>query len=225
MRKSINLSPSKNSTSIIPIFQGPCKTIDIKCNQGNPVLYGVNFESGPGCYVDNFGYRGSSGTALSGYNKELMNEISNALNYKLVVLQFGLNVIGKGVMDYSHYQKSMERTIVHLKDCFPNASFLLIGMTDKGINQHGQWISDPAVTALLRHQNSIAQNQQMAYFSFYDAMGGEGSMVAWVKDSIPALANKDYTHPTFRGANILADSLFAYISRSYDYYVQKKSKK
>jgi len=41
-----------------------------------------------------------------------------------------------------------------------------------------------------------------------------------VNDSTPSLANKDYTHPNFNGANLLADSLFAYIKRSYDWFIQ-----
>jgi hypothetical protein len=37
----------------------------------------------------------------------------------------------------------------------------------------------------------------------YEAMGGEGTMVNWVKAKKP-LANKDYTHLTFRGGKQLA---------------------
>ena len=64
----------------------------------------------------------------------------------------------------------------------------------------------------------IAQNKSLAFYSLYHAMGEEGSMLAWVNDSTPRLANKDYTHPNFQGANVLADSIFAYIKRSYDAY-------
>jgi lysophospholipase L1-like esterase len=196
------------------------KSIYLRCTEGQPVLYGMNFEKGSGCYIDNFAFRGSTGTSLSLLDKNFMQKINDSLNYKLLIMQYGLNVIGEGVTDYSNYQKSMERTLVHLQKCFPDAAILLVGMTDKGTNIEGKWVADPAVPFLLNHQIKMAERQSLPFFSLYNAMGGEGSMLAWVNDSTPSLANKDYTHPNFKGANLLADSLFAYIKRSYDWFIQ-----
>jgi len=223
--------PDSSVQSIMNIGNQKSKTLQLRCTEGQPQLLGLNFENGEGVYVDNFAFRGSTGTSLSQLDPDLMHSINDSLNYKLLIIQYGLNVLGAGVTDYRNYQKSMERTIDHLQKCFPDASILLVGMTDKGINENGDWVPDPAVPFLLNHQMQIAQNKSLAFFSLYNAMGGERSMLAWVNDSTPRLANKDYTHPNFQGANILADSIFAYIKRSHEVYqlqhpkVSKKVKK
>ncbi len=209
---------------VIRIGTKKAKHLTLRCTEGQPQLLGLNFENGDGVYVDNFAFRGSTGTSLSTLDSPLMQSISDSLNYKLLIIQYGLNVLGAGVTDYRAYQKAMERTIDHLQKCFPGASILLVGMTDKGINENGKWIADPAVPFLLNHQMQIAQNKSLAFYSLYHAMGGEGSMLAWVNDSTPRLANKDYTHPNFQGANVLADSIFAYIKRSYDAYQLQQPK-
>lgn len=200
------------------------KQFSLKSIQGNTMLYGANIENGDGVYLDNFSFRGNSGTSLSQLDIEMMQAIDSIIPYRLIVVHYGLNVIGHGVTDYRNYQRSMERTLQHLRKCFPKASILLMGMTDKGFKQKGQWQSDPTVLYLLNTQMEMAKNQNIAFFSLYDAMGGEGSIVSWVQDSIPKLANADYTHMNHHGAKYLAQFIDAYLSRSYDFYKKEKDK-
>ena len=58
----------------------------------------------------------------------------------------------------------------------------------------------------------IAEAQGCAYFSAYDAMGGDGSMVDWASRK-PALAWPDLAHVSAQGldavGNILADAILA----------------
>lgn len=171
-----------------------------------------------------FQFRGNSGTSLSQLDIDMMQAIDSIIPYRLIVVHYGLNVIGHGVTDYKNYQGSMERTIQHLRKCFPKASILLMGMTDKGFKLKGQWQSDPTVLYLLTTQMEMAKNQNIAFFSLYDAMGGEGSIVSWVQDSIPKLANADYTHMNHHGAKYLAQFIDSYLSRSYDFYKKEKDK-
>lgn len=204
---------------------GKIKTnnIALEVKSGNPVLYGLNLENGDGLYLDNFSFRGNSGTSLSQLDIQMMQSLDSIIPYRLIVVHYGLNVIGHDVTDYRNYQKSMERTIQHLKRCFPHASILLMGMTDKGFKENGKWISDPAVLYLLRTQMDIARNQDIAFFSLYHAMGGEGSIVSWVKDSIPKLANADYTHMNHHGAKKLAQYIDEYLNRSYTEFKKQKN--
>jgi lysophospholipase L1-like esterase len=57
----------------------------------------------------------------------------------------------------------------------------------------------------------MAEEEQIAYWSMYDAMGGKNSMVKWVEIG---LAGSDYVHFTRAGANkigrLLYDWLMAY---------------
>ena len=43
------------------------------------------------------------------------------------------------------------------------------------------------------------------FWDLYEAMGGENSMSAWVKEG---LAQKDYTHFSYKGAQYVGEMLF-----------------
>ena len=51
----------------------------------------------------------------------------------------------------------------------------------------------------------------------YAAMGGQGSMARWVKQS-PPLAGPDYVHFTPRGADRMGDMLYEALMLYYEYY-------
>jgi len=199
------------------------KQISINCESGSPAIYGVNFESGKGCYVDNFAYRGSSGAGLSQLPKPLFTSIEEIINYRLIILEFGLNVHSVGVSNYKNYEISFDKTIKHIKSCFPHSAILVVGISDKGRKLKGKWESDVTVKDLELVQRSVAQKNDCAYFSLYDAMGGEGSIVGWVQDSIPKLANNDYTHLSRDGTKLAGQMIYDYLMRSYDVYHQKKN--
>jgi hypothetical protein len=54
----------------------------------------------------------------------------------------------------------------------------------------------------------MAHEEQIAYWSMYNAMGGENSMVKWVEIG---LAGSDYVHFTRSGANKIGTSLGTWI--------------
>ena len=160
---------------------------------------------------------------MSQLPKTLFTSIEEVINYRLIILEFGLNVHGVGVSDYRNYEKSFDKTIKHVKSCFPNSSVLVIGISDKGRKIKGEWTSDVTVKDLEKAQRTAAQNNGCAFFSLYDAMGGEGSIVGWVQDSVPKLANNDYTHLSRDGTKVAGHMIFDYLMRSYDVYNQKKT--
>lgn len=49
-------------------------------------------------------------------------------------------------------------------------------------------------------------------------MGGTNSIVEWAKLK-PPMANRDFIHPNFRGAEILGQYLFEAMKRDYEKYV------
>jgi hypothetical protein len=56
----------------------------------------------------------------------------------------------------------------------------------------------------------------------YDALGGEVSMVRWVKEEKPALANLDYTHVNGLGAAKLAGLVQKFLMDGYQQYLERK---
>lgn len=165
-------------------------------------VYGVSLENEPGVYVDNLPLRGNSGVDIQKINSNLLKEFAKYLDYKLIILEFGLNIVGAHA-DYSWYEREMLKVIDKLKEAFPKTSFVLISVHDKAIKKGSRFVTDPAVIRLLQTQKSIAENGGIAYWSLFEAMGGENSMPDWVNAN-PPLAFKDYFHFNDQGAKKVA---------------------
>ena len=64
----------------------------------------------------------------------------------------------------------------------------------------------------------MAKDNELAFWSLYDAMGGYGSMVKWVEGDT-VYAKKDYAHFNHRGASRVGKMLFEKLLSEYkDYY-------
>lgn len=170
-------------------------------------FYGVSLEGKFGVYIDNLPLRGNSGIDLRNISNQTLEEFNSLLNYKLVILEFGLNILSGRKTNFSKYEAEMIKVIAELKTSFPHTSFLLIGVHDKCIKKKMDFITDPAITRLVQAQKRIAEKADVAFWNLFDAMGGENSMVRWVNAN-PPLAYSDYTHFTSIGTKEEAKMLF-----------------
>lgn len=187
-----------------------------KCT--SPVdIFGFSIESDSGAFVDNFSFRGNSGFPLAKIHQNVYSSTDNCLNYDLIILEYGLNVVSPGVTDFSWYEKGMLNVIDHIKKSFPEASILLISVGDKSYRKDGVYETDPSVPLLVDIQKRMAEQTGCAFWSLYDAMGGSGSMVKWVEGDT-VLANKDYTHFNFKGAHKVGKLLYAKLMSEYRDY-------
>lgn len=175
-------------------------------------VYGFNFDNGKGVHVDNFSTRGNSGLPLSILNSSMMNAFDKVLEYDLIVLQYGANVLGYGSTKYGWYEKSMTTVVNNLKECFPNADILIISTADKATKIDTEMQTDPAVVPLAKSQKNYAQKTGSAYINLYSLMGGNGSMIKWVNEGS---AGKDYTHFTAKGSRKIGKLLFNEIEKGY----------
>ncbi|MEW6701823.1 MAG: hypothetical protein AB1298_03820 [Bacteroidota bacterium] len=169
-------------------------------------FYGVSLENEPGIYVDNFPLRGNTGVDLGSLQTDILKDFSKYLDYKLIILEFGLNIAGSRATDYSWYEKEMVKVINHLKTVFPKTSFLMISIHDKSMKKGSGFVTDPAILRLLETQKRIAKQADIAIWSLFDAMGGENSMPNWVNAN-PPLAFKDFIHFNDQGAKRVAELL------------------
>lgn len=184
-------------------------------------FYGVNFDDGVGVHVDNFSLRGNSGLPLSLFSKDLMNALDKILNYDLIVLQYGTNVLGYGTTDYGWYEAKMSGVVNHLKQCFPNASILIISTGDRAVKTDMEMQTDKAVEPLVKHQRLYAEGTHSGFINLYTLMGGYGSMIKWVQES-PSLANKDYTHFNQKGAKKIGGLIYGELDKGYFEYKKLK---
>jgi lysophospholipase L1-like esterase len=220
--KEILLTGNK-AVNTLKLHQAPCKRIELEfdgiCNQ---MIYGVSFESERGVVLDNLPFRGNSGSWLTRIPVSVLNEFQGALNVDLVVLQYGLNVLNAEMKDYSWYSREMKRVVAHIKAGYPQANILLVGPADKSIKLEGQMQTDPSILLITNILREVSEESNVAFFSFYEAMGGNGSMVKWVEEYSPRLANRDYTHFNFEGAEKAGDLLLNFLLEAYENHIEKQ---
>ncbi|HEV7232010.1 MAG TPA: hypothetical protein VGO45_11810 [Bacteroidia bacterium] len=177
-------------------------------------VYGFSMESDSGLVLDNFSFRGNSGMPLTKMPFSVLSGLNKYLQYDLIILQYGVNVVNSTVTDFSWYEKGMVDVVRHLQNCFPGASILVIGAGDKSTRLEGKYETDPSIPAVVAAQRRVAEITHTAFWNFYEAMGGEGAMVKWVTGDT-VYANSDYTHFNYRGANRVGTLLYNYLISEY----------
>lgn len=170
---------------------------------GQAYIYGVSLEKGSGVYVDNFPLRGNSGVDLNKLNSAMLSDFGKYLDYKLIILEFGLNIEGSYRTDYTWYGREMDKVVKHLQSSFPGSSIVLMGVHDRSMKRGSEFVTDPGILSLLETQKRIVAQNNIAFFSLFDAMGGMNSMRSWVLAN-PPLASRDYVHFNPLGASKLA---------------------
>lgn len=165
---------------------------------------GVAMEDNEGVVVDNFSLRGNSGMILERLDTNACEAFHKVRPYDLIVLQYGLNVVTDSVLRYGWYGSRMVKVVRHVQRCFPEADLLLLGVSDRSRQVNGHFETMPAVLALLHTQRQVAKQTGVPFWNVFGAMGGENSMVRYVKNN---WASKDYTHLGFRGGKEIAEAL------------------
>lgn len=171
---------------------------------------GVALEDENGIVVDNFSVRGNSGLVLERLDSVRCRQLNRIRPYDMIIMQYGLNVANDSVMLYGWYDKRMEAVVHHIKHCFPTADILILGVSDRSKQENGEFYTMPSVLSLLHAQRQMAKRCGLPFWNTFGAMGGENSMVEYVKRN---WASKDYTHLGFGGgrelARILKEALMA----------------
>ena len=55
------------------------------------------------------------------------------LDYDLVILQYGLNIMQNGVYNYTNYAAQIEKMVTFVRECFPGAAVLVMGVSDRSV--------------------------------------------------------------------------------------------
>lgn len=186
-------------------------------------FYGVAMDGKQGIVLDNFSLRGSTGLSLRDIPQRMLKEFNRMRPYDLIVLEYGLNVATERGRNYDKYQKGLLTAIEHLKNCFPQAGVLLLSVGDRDYkDDEGELRTMPGVKNLVRYQQHTAALSGIAFWSMFEAMGGEESMATLVHAK-PAMANLDYTHINFRGGRFLAGLLYETLIYGKEQYDRRKA--
>jgi len=181
--------------------------------EGNvsPDIYGISIESNSGVIVDNIPQRGSAGLEFTMVDRNNLETSYRKLTPDLIILHYGLNIVKNIQNNYNYYQKGLERQISLLKTVSPQTPILVIGVTDMAVAEGDTIKSYNNIPSIVEAQRNASIAENAVFWDSYKAMGGRASIISWAQKK-PPLAQKDYVHFTYTGADtlsaLMASSLF-----------------
>lgn len=184
-------------------------------NGGEATFYGMALETATGITLDNYSLRGNSGIPFASLDKGLGSDLQAERPYRLIILQYGLNVANTKQRNYRSYGNTMIKAVQRLQEIFPDASILIMGVSDRGVRESGNFVSMPSLPHFIAEQRRVAQETGVVFWDTYAAMqrlGGIGTFVS------KGWAAKDYTHMSFKGGRRLAEEMLKAFDFENKYY-------
>ena len=187
---------------------------------GEVTLYGLVFERNQrGVIYDALGLEGARAKLLLKLMGPAWTHQIRQRSPDLYILHFGTNESENSRMSMTSYKAGVLQVIRRFKKALPKASCMLLSPMDRGEKdpETGKIKSMPIVRKIVNAQREVAASSGCAFWSTYDAMGGQGSMAKWYS-ATPKLAGGDLTHPTGSGANRIGAMFFAALMDGYQRY-------
>ncbi len=179
-----------------------------------PDIYGISYETASGIQVDNMPLRGSGGTDFNAISDTMFREVAQVLAPRLILLEFGVNVVPSRLSSYGAYGRQLQQHIERLKQLLPTAAFVLIGVSDMGFKEDESFCSYPNLTLVRNAQRKAALDAGIAFWDTYEAMGGANAVLRW-RNTNPPLVTTDYVHFTPRGARYIAELFYTALMDVY----------
>lgn len=169
------------------------------------VALGAYLDGNSGIAVDCMSVRGNSGLTLRKLNTALCRHTAQWVDYDLIILEFGINALSPEQTDYGPYAAAMGQAIRKVKQCYPSADIIVMGIADRGIKQGTEFTSMPTCQAMVNAQRHMAAANGVHFYDLRTAQGGEGAIVEWRRRG---LVNADYIHLNHQGGKELANEFF-----------------
>jgi len=213
------IEPGKPSNRIV-LADDKKRSIALGVANDQLPVYGVSFESDAGIFVDNFSFRGISGIELARIDSSFLSSVAASNPYDLIVFQYGVNLLFRpNDKNFDWYGRAMTPIIRKFQHCFPESEIVMVSTADRAFRYNGQYRSAVGIDSLIKVQASVAYETQTCFYNQFASMGGTNSIVEWAT-ARPALANQDYVHPNYRGAEILATRFYQALLNQYDNYLR-----
>lgn len=191
----------------------PAGEFSLSLNTGPSTdLFGICLDCRAGVAVDNIPLRGSSGLELLRIKPAFLQEQIRRLNTRLIILQFGVNVVPYEAVSYGWYENTLVKIIQTLKMSSPGIQVLVIGVSDMARKKDGKWNSFETIPRVIDAQKRACARTNSAFWDMYQVMGGKNAILAWSKTN-PPLAGKDMIHLTPKGAQVAGEFLYSALLR------------
>ena len=153
-------------------------------------------------------------------NANLMAEMYQNLNVKLIILQFGGNRVPYDSTGIKSYKKYFASQIRYIQRVSGNVPIIVIGPGDMSQKVKDKYETHHNLERVRNAVKEAALENNCVFWDIYEAMGGRNSMSSWVFHD-PPLASKDFIHLTPKGANIIAKMFYNAFIFEYNKYLQK----
>jgi lysophospholipase L1-like esterase len=181
--------------------------------------YGVVLERDtPGVVWDELSLIGSFIQRLDYEDPEHIAGQVRRRDVDLLAFMFGGNDLSREHSDLKTtmlpYEAEYTRVLRKFRAGKPQASCLILSMTDHAIKRDDVIVSRPAVARFVAAQRTVALAEGCAFFDVYAAMGGAGA-IAKGRQQKPPLASPDLRHPTVAGQRRIGSLLYAALMHGY----------
>lgn len=187
----------------------------------SPYVAGVFLEGKKGVQVDNYSLRGHSGNGLSLIDFTLLHEWLTVLNTKLIIFQYGGNIVPYEVANFKFLEEDIVKMIERFKKAHSGVSILIVGVGDMARKVGDTYESYPSVEKIRDAQRRAAQRTGVAFWDLYETMGGKNTIVEWVNSPTP-LAAPDYAHLSYYGQKKVSGWLFKALMNEYELFLKRK---
>lgn len=189
--------------------------LEIVTTAGTTRAFGVVMErEGPGVVLDAVGIQGARVRFLDKQDDAHWAETLRWRKPDLLLYQFGANESGDGfAYPMDEYYRTMKDVLEQGKRARPEMGCLVLAAMDRAEKKGTALATMPVIPAIVAEQRKAAAAAGCAFFDTYKAMGGAGSMAAWVERG---LGQADLTHPTGVGSEVIGNWIFRALVQGYE---------
>jgi lysophospholipase L1-like esterase len=168
---------------------------------GKVRLFGIVAEHlAGGVSYDVFGINGARANRILGWNQAALAAAVKMRDPNLIILAYGTNEVADAGWTPAAYEALLGEIIQLLHTAAPHASILVFAPPDRA-----DLPLSARLEALVNAERRAAFTNNAAFWSAFDAMGGNGSMNSWLSKG---LAQSDRVHLTGAGYARLAELFF-----------------
>jgi len=196
---------------------------------GMALAYGTVMERDvPGVVWDELSLIGSFTQRLDYQNAEHLAWQIRRRDVDLMVFMFGGNDLSREKGDLrtttEPYEQEYSRVIRKFRAGKPEASCMIMSLTDHAIKVGDAIVSRHIVARLAEAQRRVAEREGCAFYDTFGAMGGMGTIERWRKAK-PPMASPDLRHPTVAGQRHIAQAVYHALMHAYAGYRKRQEGK
>lgn len=207
---------NEDRKTLVELADGP-HTIELRVTSGRARIYGVALERDGGAIVDGLGIIGARDTRWLNFDPDHVVWAFESRGPDLAAFMYGGNQLEDKV-SMAAYKEKLTETVRLWKRGLKGRSCLLVSPIDHGERHRGRIRTVPRQVDIMTVQREVALAEGCAWFSLYDAMGGDGSIGKWFDQG---LAEGDLAHPTAKGALALGRLFFMALMKGLNDHLER----